>query len=156
MPDSQDCPYCWKTFRSAGSFEKHLRISHAHHAGDFYNRSQTGLRKYSLFLDEGSANPGPLEPDNLLYPISTEEAEGDDSESDAESEFDEATEEPDGSQSTTRREIYENSGRPYGSVQDEEKSIRDLLQKPWYPFRNAIEFKLARFFLTAKVSWGGC
>jgi hypothetical protein len=59
----------------------------------------------------------------------------------------------DGDSHATRRILYEGSGNSHESFQNEEESIQNLVRSPWYPFRNASEFKLARFFVEANVPW---
>jgi hypothetical protein len=92
---------------------------------------------------------------------SPDDDEGDQKEEDRHHRSDEESEsesektsdsEPDNGQ-PTRRELYELSGRSYGCVEGEEERIRSLLRNPWYPFRNASEFKLARFFVEANIPW---
>ena len=72
--------------------------------------------------------------------------------SDMDSEYEEINNEPGDSQ-MTRRKLYQNSGRSYGTISGDDKRMHDLIQKPWNPFRGASEFKLAQFFVEANVSW---
>ena len=150
------CPYCSRTFRNAGPFDNHLRTSHPI---GFYKR--VSRQKRSQNPDKGQPyssksqfeSSSYLETNDFPYSLSPAEAEANlSSDSDTESEFDDLSDEPEDSPET-RREIYKNSGRSYGNILGEEESIRDLLQNPWSPFRNASEFKLARFFVEANVSW---
>ena len=158
--ENTTCPYCSKTFRQAGSFDKHLRASHADHVSGFYSKQfnrQKGFTAPDESLQEISVTSEAPEFDDFppnLYPEETssmlEENFGNNS--DAESECDGINSEPEDSQ-PTRRELYQNSGTSYGSVSGEVDRIRDLIQNPWKPFRNVSEFKLARFFVEANVPW---
>jgi len=154
--EATTCPYCWKTFRQAGPFDKHLRVSHADQAVCFYNRQSSrsgGFNALEKDQNDGRARSEAPDLDDFPINLLPEETEADlMDDSDAESECDEVYNELEDSQ-PTRRELYENSGRSYGCVLGEEERIRDLLRNPWGPFRNASEFKLARFFVEANVPW---
>jgi hypothetical protein len=158
--DTTACPYCSKTFRNAGPFDKHLRVFHPGHASSFYNNHTSrrkGLNEAQKDSDH-SERLDTMELDDFAHYESHDEAEEEDihqledSDAESESEIEEINNEPDDSR-PTRREYYEFSGQSYGSVVGEEERIRDLLRNPWYPFRNASEFKLARFFVEANIPW---
>jgi hypothetical protein len=152
MPNYRDstCPYCPRTFRNAGPFDNHLRSSHPDRIESLYRTRP----------ERSESPPDPLESSLLFleakdisYSSAPEDPSEDfDSYSSAESEFDDFSDRPEDSHET-RRELFFNSAKTYGEVPGEEEGIHVLLQDPWYPFRNAIEFKLARFFVEANVSW---
>lgn len=155
---SRACPYCSKKFQSAGPFDNHLRVAHGRHANDFYKNHLSRRKRFQSFKE--SSNNGtsqgssyiPVETNDLLdFPL-PEDEEHPSSDSDAESEFEDVDDDFE-EDHATRRDLYEGSGNSYGSVLDEEKSILDLLKNPFHPFRNASEFKLARFFVESNVSW---
>ena len=160
--DATTCPYCSKTFRNAGPFDKHLRLSHPEHAAGFYNHCQRAQsrREGCNGFDQGfedstrSETPDPYDfPCDLSLSESEEEEDlHDDSDAESGFESEETTNEFEESQ-PTRREIYECSGQSYGCVLGEEEHMHDLLRNPWSPFRNASEFKLARFFVEANIPW---
>ena len=168
------CPYCSKNFRNAGPFDKHLRVSHPKLAVEFYNNRisrregcnapergpENGIGSEPKVYDvpfEVSGSPDHDNDDEVEEEEEEEEEEDrhhrSDEESESESEKPNNDSEPDDSQ-PTRCELYESSGRSYGCVEGEEERIRGLLQNPWHPFRNASEFKLARFFVEANIPWG--
>jgi len=152
---STTCPYCLKIFRKAGPFDKHLRVSHPNHAAKFYSHSSRheGSNdpeedfENSLQSEDNNPYEFPCEP-------SSDESEGDhhDSDAESESESEEAAQEPEERQ-PTRCERYEGSGKSYGCISGEEERIHNLIRNPWSPFRNASEFKLARFFVEANIPW---
>jgi hypothetical protein len=169
--DTTTCPYCSKNFRNAGPFDKHLRVSHPKHAAEFYNNClsrregrnaperglQNGVGSETDVHDVPFEVSGSRDHDDGSDDDDNEEEKDDrhhrsDEESESESEKPNDSD-PDDSQ-PTRRELYEFSGRSYGCVEGEEERIRSLLRNPWYPFRNASEFKLARFFVEANIPWG--
>src|SRR5437588_2190868 len=155
--NSWACPYCLKQFQSAGPFNNHLRVAHGRHANNFYeNRlsrckgSQISKESLKNYTSQESSYV-PVETNDLLdfLPLPEEHPSSD---SDAESEFEDVDDDFEECQATWR-DLYEGSGKSYGSVFNEEKSILNLVQNPFYPFPNASEFKLARFFVEVNVPW---
>ena len=145
------CPYYPKTFRNAGPFDNHLRSPHPDQTGCFYNRRR-GHQESPQSLSESQESY--LEHNDLSYSSPEDLEENFSSESEAESRFDDSSDElEDSPETATRRELYNDSGKTNGKVPGKEKSIRNILENPWSPFRNATEFKLARFFVNANVSW---
>ena len=161
MPDFNNatttCPFCPKTFKQAGPFDNHLHVTHPNHAAKFYDLQKSRCQS-PIALDEGqqieSSSFQLQDPDDFLNHLlpakETDEELCHDSDAESESQYiyDHLQE-----SHPARHELYENSGRPTGSVQGEEDQIRDLLRNPWFPFRNASEFKLARFFVEANIPW---
>ena len=159
MPKYRDstCPYCSKRFRNAGPFDNHLRSSHPDQTGYLYKSRESRresppdlFESQQLFPESNDHSYSPSE-----LPDSEDPQEDVRSDSDAESEFNDfsSDELEEGPETVTRRKLYKNSGKTYGEVPGQEEGILKLLQNPWSPFRNATEFKLARFFVDAKVSW---
>ena len=132
---STTCPLCPKTFRQAGPFDKHLRISHPNHAAEFYD-NQT-IRYQSLIDSEKNDIASFPRPETDDFPSNFLLAEDTDDDLfhdfDAESQYGQLED----SQST-RHELFKNSGRPTASVQGEMDQIRDLVQNPWYPVRGVL------------------
>ena len=146
-----NCPYCPKTFRNAGALDNHLRSSHPDQTGCFYNR-RGGRQESPHNLSKSQELY--LEHNDLLYSSPEDVEENFSSDSEAESEFNDSSDElEDSPETATRRKLYKDSGKTDGKVPGEEKSIRNFLENPWSPFRNATEFKIARFFVNANVSW---
>ena len=146
------CPYCPKTFRNAGPFDNHLRSSHPDQTGFLYNRRGSFQKSPQNFPESEQSY---LESNDLSYSSSPEDLWEDfSSDSDAESEFDNSSDElEEGLETATRSELYKDSVKTYRKVAGDEESDRNFLENPWSPFRNATEFKLARFFVNANVSW---
>jgi hypothetical protein len=152
------CPYCSKTFKSAGPFDNHLRFFHTKHAVNFYNkRSSHRKRVRSPDGREQETSPCPelpsIDTSDLSDALSPDDDRASDPCSDVESDFEDVEEIHDSDSYATRRILYEGSGNSHGSFQNEEESVHNLVRSPWYPFRNASEFKLARFFVEANVPW---
>ena len=145
------CPYCPKTFRNAGPFDNHLRSSHPDQTGCFYN-GRGGRQESPQSISESQELY--LEHNDLSYSSPEDLEENFSSDSEAESRFDDSSDElEDSPETATRRELYKDSGKTYGKVPGVEKSIRNILENPWSPFWSVTEFKLARFFVNANVSW---
>ena len=151
------CPFCSKTFRRAGPFDKHLRFSHSGHAAEFY-KIQTS-RHQSLIAPDDSKEIDTISfqledmddfPSHLLLAKETDDELRHDSDVESENQnIDNDLEEG----QLMRHELFQGSGRPTRSVPGEMDRIHDLIRNPWYHFRNASEFRLARFFVEANISW---
>lgn len=152
------CPYCLKSFKSAGPFDNHLRFFHTEHAVNFYNkRGSHPKRVCSSNGSEKETSPCPelpsIETTDLSDALSPDNDRASVACSDVESEIEDVEEIQEGDSHATRRILYEGSGNSHESFQNEEESIQNLVRSPWYPFRNASEFKLARFFVETNVPW---
>jgi hypothetical protein len=151
MKYSSSCPYCRKSFKSAGPLDNHLRAVHPEHATRFFQKPgdpQRGLDN----LREGSSDASTqLLQDfqrSFDHPVTTSETLRDsDMESEAGDEYLPPADE-------SRVEEYRGCAKTYGSIFGEEDGVYSLLRDPWTPFRNASEFKLARFFLQSGTSMG--
>ena len=137
MPDFSEnttCPYCSKTCRQGGLFDKHLHTLHADHVSGLLSKqfdhqkgftaSNESLQEISVISETPELDDFPLN----LYPEETtsmiEENLG--NHSDAVSEYDGINSEPEDSQ-PTRQQLYQNSGTLYGSVSGEVNCICDLI-----------------------------
>src|SRR5437588_37231 len=140
--DAMTCPYCSKTFRQAGPFDKHLHVSYANHSSEFYKNHSSRQRGFDA-LDEGQLeenSPTSKSPDlddfpclddfpYDLFPHSEEMEENLSRYFNVESKCKKINNELEDSEST-RREPYENSGRSYGCVLGEAERIRKLIKNP--------------------------
>ena len=153
--DTTTYPYCSKTFRQAGPFDKYLRLSHGNHASNSYNNHLSYQRSFDALdkgrLEENSPTSKLPDLDDFpcldnfpcdLLPHFKETEENLSQESDADSECKGINDELEECE-PTQREPYENFGRLYGCVLGEVERICELVKNPWYSFQNASEFKLA-------------
>ena len=108
------CPYCPKTFRNAGPFDNHLRSSHPDQTNCFYNR-RGGRQESPHNLSESQELY--LKHNDLSYSSPEDLEENFSSDSEAESRFDDSSDElKDSPETATRCELYKDLGKTYPNM----------------------------------------
>ena len=156
MPtNSFPCPFCRRVFKSAGPFDKHLHARHSEQAGHLYKSRRSCDEPFEELNEDRDRDI--IRPDfvqSLLDSNYNTIHEGT-NDSDCKSDSELCDEVPLLPGEDSRIEDFDGAGRSFGTT---EKGLKyaetsaELLAAPWHPFRNAIEFKLARFFLQSGTS----
>ena len=144
MPtNSFPCPFCRRVFKSTGPFDKHLHARHSEQALRLYQPRLSLSEQLNELNEDQSADEDDW-PDLLqsLQNSNYNEIYKGTRDSDCESESAEEFLLP--PEEEGHIETFDGAGRSYG---ENGEDGAELLATPWYPFRNATEFKLARFFL---------
>lgn len=169
------CSFCRQRYVQAGAYETHLRSRHAELYESLYNHSARNASDShddtpSLnsvgdagHLPSPSLNPyeKPVEelPD-VTYPAGVNQSDYESDPSDYESDpldYEEHASDGEETPAPTSKtggqiETYENAGRPLKDVNPNLQLEKALMEDPWRPFRTQDDFKLAKWFITSKVS----